>query len=71
MRPEATSDATEAGCHARPGFTKAGAADLDLPAPIEDERLHLLDFSVKTSGGSGLGDMPEGPWAVRPATPPA
>ena len=53
--------------YVRLGFAKVGGGDLDLPAPIEDERLHLLDFSATPFGEGGLGDMPERPWAVRPA----
>ena len=60
----------EPGYYTRLGFAKVGAEDLDLPAPIEDERLHLLDFSAKTSEGR-LADMPERPWAVRPVQPPS
>ena len=59
----------EPGYYTDLGFTKIGEADVDLPAPIEDERLHLLDFSGKTPGNYGLRDMPERPWAVRPAPP--
>lgn len=44
------------------GFTKIAAADIDLPAPIEEERLHLLDFSAKN-----LVNMPDRPWLIRPA----
>ena len=61
----------EAGYYTRLGFTKVGAADLDLPAPIEDERLHLLDFSSESQAQGGLGDMPERPWAIRPVPPAA
>lgn len=44
------------------GFTKISADMIDLPAPIEDERLHLLDFSANRAGIS----MPYPPWVVRP-----
>ena len=57
--------------YTRLGFTKVGAADLDLPAPIEDERLHLLDFSAESPGEGDLGGLPARPWAIRPAPPPA
>ena len=56
--------------YTRLGFAKVGAADLDLPAPIEDERLHLMDFSSESPGEGKLGDMPERPWAIRPVPPP-
>ena len=59
----------EPGYYASLGFTKIGADDVDLPAPIEDERLHLLDFSAKTLKEGNLGDMPERPWAIRPVSP--
>lgn len=44
------------------GFSKLQQADLDLPAPIEEERLHLIAVS-----GNSLDQMPERPWMVRPA----
>ena len=59
----------EPGYYTQLGFAKVAAADLDLPAPIEEERLHLLDFSVSPSGEGGLGRMPGRPWAVRPMAP--
>ena len=44
------------------GFSKLKASDLDLPAPIEEERLHLIAIS-----GNSLDQMPVRPWRVRPA----
>ena len=44
------------------GFSKLKADDLDLPAPIEEERLHLIAIS-----GNSLDQMPVRPWRVRPA----
>ncbi len=51
----------ETDYYTRLGFTKVSAEDLDLPLPIEDERLHLLDFSATT-----LQNMPDRPWVIRP-----
>ena len=45
----------------RLGFTKLSLSDVDLPAPIEEERLHLISVS-----GDSLSDMPPRPWKIRP-----
>lgn len=44
------------------GFSKLKQEDLDLPAEIEEERLHLIAIS-----GNSLDQMPVRPWMVRPA----
>ena len=43
------------------GFSKLASHDLDLPAPIEEERLHLIAIS-----GKSLDQLPERPLRVRP-----
>ena len=43
------------------GFTKLSLHQVDLIAPIEEERLHLISVSAKK-----IEDLPTGPWAVRP-----
>jgi len=45
----------------RLGFSKLAASDVDLPAPIEEERLHLISVS-----GDSLSEMPPRPWSIRP-----
>jgi len=45
----------------RLGFTKLLAGDVDLPAPIEEERLHLISVS-----GDSLEELPSRPWIIRP-----
>jgi len=48
------------------GFSKLTADDVDLPAPIEEERLHLISVS-----GDSLSEMPPRPWAIRPGVAPS
>jgi predicted N-acetyltransferase YhbS len=48
--------------YVRLGFSKISAGDVDLPAPIEDERLHLISVS-----GNAIGELPAPPWVIRPA----
>lgn len=43
------------------GFTKLSLDQVDLIAPIEEERLHMISVSEKT-----FGDLPSSPWAIRP-----
>ena len=43
------------------GFQKIAASRVDLPAPIEEERLHILPLS-----GNNLKNLPQKPWAIRP-----
>lgn len=47
----------------RLGFSKLTSSDVDLPAPIEEERLHLIAVS-----GKKLDQMPPRPWCVRPVS---
>jgi len=42
------------------GFSKLKADQVDLPAPIEEERLHIISVSA-----TSLEDLPETPWVVR------
>jgi predicted N-acetyltransferase YhbS len=42
------------------GFTKLRLDQVDLPAPIEEERLHIISIS-----GNSLDDLPS-PWVIRP-----
>ena len=46
----------------RLGFTKISEHQVDLPAPIEDERLHLISVS-----GNTIESLPREPWIIRPA----
>ena len=46
----------------RLGFTKISAAQIDLPAPIEDERLHLISVS-----GNSIDSLPPETWEIRAA----
>jgi len=48
------------------GFSKLTAHDVDLPAPIEEERLHLISVS-----GDSLSEMPPRPWAICPGVAPS
>ncbi len=43
------------------GFQKLTASSVDLPAPIEEERLHIMPLS-----GNILKNLPQKPWAIRP-----
>lgn len=43
------------------GFAKIAADQLDLPAMIEEERLHMMSVS-----GDSLVDLPAVPWNIRP-----
>jgi predicted N-acetyltransferase YhbS len=47
--------------YVRLGFSKISANEVDLPAPIEDERLHLISTSTNSIAG-----LPAPPWAIRP-----
>jgi predicted N-acetyltransferase YhbS len=51
----------EPNYYPRVGFTKLKQGDVDLPAPIEEERLHMISVS-----GDSLADLPPPPWAIRP-----
>ena len=42
------------------GFSKLTAHQVDLPAPIEEERLHIISVSA-----TNLEDLPEAPWVIR------
>ena len=42
------------------GFTKIKKSQLDLPSPIEEERLHMIPVS-----GDSLDDLPDVAWVVR------
>jgi len=42
------------------GFSKLKADQVDLPAPIEEERLHIISVSA-----TNLEDLPEAPWVIR------
>ena len=42
------------------GFQKIAASSINLPAPIEEERLHILPLS-----GNILTDLPQEPWVIR------
>ena len=44
----------------RLGFSKISASQLDLPAPIEDERLHLISVS-----GNTINSLPDEKWVIR------
>ena len=42
------------------GFTKINQSQLDLPSPIEEERLHMIPVS-----GDSLDDLPDVAWVIR------
>jgi predicted N-acetyltransferase YhbS len=42
------------------GFSKLTAHQVDLPAPIEEERLHIISVSA-----TNLEDLPEARWVIR------
>lgn len=42
------------------GFTKIKKSQLDLPSPIEEERLHMIPVS-----GDSLDDLPDVAWVIR------
>lgn len=46
----------------RLGFSKISASQIDLPAPIEDERLHLISVS-----GNSIDSLPHEKWVIRAA----
>ena len=46
----------------RLGFTKISQAQVDLPAYIEDERLHIISVS-----GNTIDSLPPEPWVIRSA----
>ena len=46
----------------RLGFSKISTGQIDLPAPIEDERLHLISVS-----GNSIDSLPQERWIIRPA----
>ena len=44
----------------RLGFSKIASQQIDLPAHIEDERLHLISVS-----GNNIDSLPHEPWVIR------
>ncbi len=52
----------ESEYYQRLGFSKIKAEQLDLPAPIEDERLHLISVS-----GNAIKSLPHEKWIIRSA----
>ena len=46
----------------RLGFTKISESQVDLPAYIEDERLHIISVS-----GNTIDSLPREPWVIRSA----